>query len=219
MRDLVDPPVIPRPAALALSAVALSASVVAAGCTGADGSGAGASTPGGAAAERSERAPETSSAAHAALARIVTCDEAFSVRRAAAGTAPAPDRAGAVRFVGIGDARRRANLTGPAGARDYWIFKAPFEVTLSPGHRVSITTRAGRIAIGRETTGGALEPWGRLRRRVIVDPCPARVGGGRHIAAFPGGLALRRPGCIDVTVRRGVRPPGRRAFPLGVPSC
>lgn len=191
------------------------------GCSGSESSETPASTADDASAPSvTDGVPETSGGVETATpARRVTCAEAFSIRRAGAAPAGGRDQVGPVRFVGIQDARRRANLTEPSAARDYWTYKAPFEVTLARGSTVTISSRRGRMLIGEDTTGNAARPWSGLSRHVVIAPCPSRAGGGRHVASFPGGFALRRPGCIAVAVRRAGGSAVRHSFPLGVPSC
>lgn len=204
-----------------LGALALVAIAALAGCSGSNSSEAPASAPPDApTASGADGVTSTSTVVETTTpARRVTCAEAFSVRRAGASSAGGADGLGPVRFVGVQDARRRTNLTKPSAARDYWTYKAPFEVTLARRASVTISSRRGRILIGRETIGDAVRPWSGLPGRVVIAPCPSRAGGGRHVASFPGGFALREPGCIDVAVRRAGGSAFRRSFPLGVPSC
>jgi hypothetical protein len=124
-----------------------------------------------------------------------------------------------VRFDGIVDGRRRQNLVKPTGARPYWAFKTPFDVTLGPRRPVTISSRTARIMIGRATTGSGTEALADLPRRVIVIPCPGRAGGGRHVASFPGGFAFPKPRCADVGVRTGAREAASRTYPFGVAAC
>lgn len=201
-------------------AIAVAASLT--GCSGSDPGDAAASTTATQASSSPAPAPVSDSrpaSPDAGPTRRVTCAEAFLVEPAPRASRSGADTVGAVRFVGVADGRRRADLVEPSATHDYWAYKTPLEVTLGPRTQVTISSRAGRILIGRATTGTLARSLGDLPRRVIIVPCPSRSEGGRHVASFPGGFAFERPGCVDVTVRTGDRMPRTRAFPLGVASC
>lgn len=136
------------------------------------------------------------------------------MRRRDARPPSGPDVVGAVRLPQVLDGSRVENLDKPNAARDYWNYKTPLEVSLGRKTRTIVSTRGGRIIIGKLPKKSTSLP-----NRVIFVPCPSRVGGGPQIAAFAGGFAFSRPGCVTVSVRGGDRRPATRSYPFGVDAC
>lgn len=206
-------------ARFAAGTVALAVAAGLTACSGSDASDTNASVSNTA----SSTAPAETSAAEnpsaAAPAARITCEEAFSVRPAGRGQPAGSDTVGAVRFTQIKDGGRPEGLLRPSAERDYFAAKTPFEVTLGPRAVIGISVQGGRILIGETTTGAGTRPWERLPQRVDIIPCPTQADTRRHVAAFPGGFAFPRPGCVDVTVRMEGQEPVTRSFPLGVPAC